>query len=585
MCRRVGAYPHVLARRHRPRTHHLSGLQGRRGARRGRRRDHLAILSRRRRKTRWQRVGHRRASPACRSQYLTLAKRRSTRRAAGAARAHVGGAAAVLVSASCSRAAAQSFISTRRRAPLRDGGDGAPAVEDTSTNGVWLNGQKVGKGNSRPLRHADALAREAGRDRGGRAPLPLHRALSAAAPPPRRRRPRRRRRATRRRRRWRATTTTAAAAARSRPPSRGGGGGARRGGGGGRDRRRRRRREALHVRDLPGHRLPAGGGAAVPPLVLRRLLRRVDADAPLRRPECRQRVQFVSRNHGLKSLVDDFLAKHPAKARDAAERAPRRDRHAGQRAAPRRQARAATAATTTTTSTTTTTARARSWGRARNRSRTTAASRSCKMCSKSSRRAARCRRASAVARRPGRRRLRHRGVRVLHPPLPAGRRQVAGGAPAADRAGGERLRGAGAPERARAADPRRFPRGAGPRRGGAPPRVPPARRGRRARPRAPVVPARALTPATRLCEGCATTIFATLAYAYRAAIPPAQLPPAVTARSNCWYGRQCRTQRHNAAHAERLNHVCEADPSHGRRGGGGGGAGAAGSAAGGAVGA
>ena len=38
-------------------------------------------------------------------------------------------------------------------------------------------------------------------------------------------------------------------------------------------------------------------------------------------PECRQRVQFVSRNHGLKSLVDDFLAKHPAKARDAAERA------------------------------------------------------------------------------------------------------------------------------------------------------------------------------------------------------------------------------------------------------------------------
>ena len=47
----------------------------------------------------------------------------------------------------------------------------------------------------------------------------------------------------------------------------------------------------------------------------------------------------------------------------------------------------------------------------------------------------------------------------------------------------------------------------------------------------PSFPARALTPATRLCEGCATTIFATLAYAYRAAIPPAQLPPAVTARS------------------------------------------------------
>ena len=60
--------------------------------------------------------------------------------------------------AACSLVLSQSFISTTHARLLRDGGDGAPAVEDTSTNGVWLNGQKVGKGNSRPLRHADALS-------------------------------------------------------------------------------------------------------------------------------------------------------------------------------------------------------------------------------------------------------------------------------------------------------------------------------------------------------------------------------------------------------------------------------------------
>ena len=46
--------------------------------------------------------------------------------------------------AACSLVLSQSFISTTHARLLRDGGDGAPAVEDTSTNGVWLNGQKVG---------------------------------------------------------------------------------------------------------------------------------------------------------------------------------------------------------------------------------------------------------------------------------------------------------------------------------------------------------------------------------------------------------------------------------------------------------
>ncbi|KLO09561.1 hypothetical protein SCHPADRAFT_1000186 [Schizopora paradoxa] len=32
-------------------------------------------------------------------------------------------------------------------------------------------------------------------------------------------------------------------------------------------------------------------------------------------------------------------------------------------------------------------------------------------------------------------------------------------------------------------------------------------------------------------------------------------------KANCWYGFDCRTQRHNPVHAEKLNHLCEPDPS------------------------
>ena len=140
-----------------------------------------------------------------------------------------------------------------------------------------------------------ALAREAGRDEAAGSFL-FTCPQRPRRPPPRRRRPRRGHRgATRRCRRWRATTTTAAAAARSRPPSRGSGGTC---GGGGRDRRRRRRREALYVRDLPDI-VPAGGGAAVltrsaaatpsgPDAPLR--LPRVPPARPVRQPQPRPQV-------------------------------------------------------------------------------------------------------------------------------------------------------------------------------------------------------------------------------------------------------------------------------------------------------
>ncbi|KAG0240328.1 hypothetical protein BGW41_007041 [Actinomortierella wolfii] len=66
----------------------------------------------------------------------------------------------------------------------------------------------------------------------------------------------------------------------------------------------------------------------------------------------------------------------------------------------------------------------------------------------------------------------------------------------------------------------------------------------------------------KLCHQCQVDYFRNgPVYQWRKSIDPAQLPPRVTARANCWYGRGCRTQhnRHNPGHAQRLNHIC--DPS------------------------
>ena len=499
--------------------------------------------------------------------------------------------------AACSLVLSQSFISTTHARLLRDGGDGAPAVEDTSTNGVWLNGQKVGKGNSRPLRHADALSL-AKPDAAEAAQLRfLFTAPSAAAAA--------------------AAAPSAAAASSSQgdaetPPMAGddddGGGGS--------------QPPAEPAAAAAGS---SGAGAAAAAAVTddddaaekhftcaicQDIVYRPVAVQPclhsfcggcyaewmrMRRfdcPECRQRVQFVSRNHGLKSLVDDFLAKHPAKARDAAERArldeidtlgnePRRvgkrargdggdddddldddDDGSGSELGSGEESESDDGGVALLQNMQQIIAAGGAlpagippWLAAQ--AAAAFATEACECCTRRYPQAAV---RSLAERRP--------------PIVPTVNGFAAPGLPNAherqilvDFLAAQGLDAAALLRECL----RRVEAGV----------LTLAH---------PSFPARALTPATRLCEGCATTIFATLAYAYRAAIPQAQLPPAVTARSNCWYGRQCRTQRHNAAHAERLNHVCEADPSHGRRGGGGGGgggggAGAAGSAAGGAVGA
>ncbi|XP_017306906.1 E3 ubiquitin-protein ligase CHFR [Ictalurus punctatus] len=59
-----------------------------------------------------------------------------------------------------------------------------------------------------------------------------------------------------------------------------------------------------------------------------------------------------------------------------------------------------------------------------------------------------------------------------------------------------------------------------------------------------------------LCYCCGLRFFKELAYVYRANIPAAELPAAVTVRPDCYWGRNCRTQI-KAHHAMKFNHICE----------------------------
>ncbi|KAF7687156.1 hypothetical protein HF521_014384 [Silurus meridionalis] len=59
-----------------------------------------------------------------------------------------------------------------------------------------------------------------------------------------------------------------------------------------------------------------------------------------------------------------------------------------------------------------------------------------------------------------------------------------------------------------------------------------------------------------LCYCCGLRFFKELAYIYRANIPAAELPAAVTVRPDCYWGRNCRTQI-KAHHAMKFNHICE----------------------------
>ncbi|GAA53865.1 E3 ubiquitin-protein ligase CHFR [Clonorchis sinensis] len=70
-------------------------------------------------------------------------------------------------------------------------------------------------------------------------------------------------------------------------------------------------------------------------------------------------------------------------------------------------------------------------------------------------------------------------------------------------------------------------------------------------------PGRVATLDTLVCRDCGARCLSHMVYQCRAAIPSSEFPETVTSRPNCYYGRFCRTQRTNAMHAVRYNHICE----------------------------
>ncbi|TPP55985.1 hypothetical protein FGIG_01498 [Fasciola gigantica] len=65
------------------------------------------------------------------------------------------------------------------------------------------------------------------------------------------------------------------------------------------------------------------------------------------------------------------------------------------------------------------------------------------------------------------------------------------------------------------------------------------------------------TEQSPVCRDCSLQLLSKLAYQQREAIPQHELPVSVTARPDCYYGRNCRTQRTKMSRAHRYNHICE----------------------------
>ncbi|XP_064620650.1 E3 ubiquitin-protein ligase CHFR-like isoform X2 [Lineus longissimus] len=62
---------------------------------------------------------------------------------------------------------------------------------------------------------------------------------------------------------------------------------------------------------------------------------------------------------------------------------------------------------------------------------------------------------------------------------------------------------------------------------------------------------------TATCYACGIRNFKELAYQYRRDIPASQLPAEVTRRADCYWGKNCRTQKNKPHHAQRFNHICD----------------------------
>ncbi|XP_067686122.1 E3 ubiquitin-protein ligase CHFR-like [Haliotis asinina] len=62
---------------------------------------------------------------------------------------------------------------------------------------------------------------------------------------------------------------------------------------------------------------------------------------------------------------------------------------------------------------------------------------------------------------------------------------------------------------------------------------------------------------TYFCYMCGMRNFRDLAYQYRKDIPKEKLPEEVRRRSDCYWGKNCRTQRNKPHHAANFNHICD----------------------------
>ena len=60
---------------------------------------------------------------------------------------------------------------------------------------------------------------------------------------------------------------------------------------------------------------------------------------------------------------------------------------------------------------------------------------------------------------------------------------------------------------------------------------------------------RRFSPESVVCFACGLRNFKELAYQYRSTISNHKLPAVVTSRPDCYWGKNCRTQRSKAAHA------------------------------------
>ncbi|XP_020233494.1 E3 ubiquitin-protein ligase CHFR isoform X2 [Cajanus cajan] len=65
-----------------------------------------------------------------------------------------------------------------------------------------------------------------------------------------------------------------------------------------------------------------------------------------------------------------------------------------------------------------------------------------------------------------------------------------------------------------------------------------------------------ITARTFVCRDCYHKLVSFLLYWFRVSIPKHLLPPDASAREDCWYGYACRTQHRSQEHSRKRNHVC-----------------------------